>query len=268
MQTKRMRLRTKLFISFAVMVIVFSISLTWAFKDDFLTRVVAALGELSMTFGRKQAPDIKGKKETFETEFDTGRSGIDEKISELMQLEKSRGELIVEVRNLEDEISILRSEIEDLEYVILHATSEVENGELQRDLPATSEEENKFSDDDSIVDESEPTDELSEPRINTDADNRMFREYFDFYVDWLTDTQSVASENQKAYICRNSNVSQFLAVNEDAALREACNITGYDRGIIRNRFTRNQKSFLCRNLNVTRFLSAFKNVSAGDLCGD
>jgi hypothetical protein len=51
-------------------------------------------------------------------------------------------------------------------------------------------------------------------------------------------------------------------------LREACNITGYNRGITRNKVTGNQKSFLCRNLNVTRFLSAFKNVAASELCGE
>jgi len=263
-----MRLRTKFFISFAVMIIVFSISLTWVFRDGLLTRLPAALEDLNIAFGPRQVPDIEDKKETFESEFDAGRSGIDETISELMQLAKSRRELNKKVSNLKDEISILRSEIDELEYVILNTTSEVENDELQRDLTAMGEEENEFSDEDSLVEESEPTDEISESRFYTDANDQMFREYFDFYVDWLTDTQSVASENQKAYVCRNSNVSQFLAVNEDAALREACNITGYNRGIIRNNFTGNQKSFLCRNLNVTRFLSAFKNVAAGELCGD
>lgn len=263
-----MRLRTKFFLSLAVMVIVFSISLTWAYKDGLLTRLSAALGELSKTSGPRQGPKIGEKKEIFKTESDTGRSGIDEKISEFMQLEKTTRELNKKVSNLEDEISTLRSEIDELEQVIVDATLELENDELQRDPTAMSEEENELSDEDSLVDESEPADEISESRFYTDANDQMFREYYNFYVDWLTNTQSVASENQKAYICRNSNVSQFLAVNEDAALREACNVTGYNRGVIRKNVTGSQKSFLCRNLNVTRFLSAFKNVSVGELCGD
>jgi hypothetical protein len=261
-----MRFTNNFLISLAVCAIVFTVSLAWAFRGDLIPPLAAALDHLRIAVGLKQTPELVDKKGTLGNENDVQRSGIDEIVSELIRLEKSRRELNRKVSDLKDEIGVLQSEIEELEYVILEAKSEVENDELQQDLNAVNEDDS--GDEDSLVDESEPTDEMSESRFYTDANDQMFREYVDFYVDWLTDAQSVASENQKAYICRNSNVSQFLAVNEDAALREACNITGYNRGIIRKNVTGNQKSFLCRNLNVTRFLSAFKNVSASELCGE
>jgi len=261
-----MRFTNNFLISLAVCAIVFTVSLGWAFRGDLIPPLAAALDHLRIAVGLKQTPELVDKKGTLGNENDVQRSGIDEIVSELIRLEKSRRELNRKVSDLKDEIGVLQSEIEELEYVILEAKSEVENDELQQDLNAVNEDDS--GDEDSLVDESEPTDEMSESRFYTDANDQMFREYVDFYVDWLTDAQSVASENQKAYICRNSNVSQFLAVNEDAALREACNITGYNRGIIRKNVTGNQKSFLCRNLNVTRFLSAFKNVSASELCGE
>lgn len=261
-----MRFTNNFLISLAVCAIVFTVSLAWALRGDLIPPLAAALDHLRIAVGLKQTPELVDKKGTLGNENDVQRSGIDEIVSELIRLEKSRRELNRKVSDLKDEIGVLQSEIEELEYVILEAKSEVENDELQQDLNAANEDDS--GDEDSLVDESEPTDEMSESRFYTDANDQMFREYVDFYVDWLTDTQTIASENQKAYICRNSNVSQFLAVNEDAALREACNITGYNRGIIRNNVTGNQKSFLCRNLNVTRFLSAFENVSASELCGE
>jgi hypothetical protein len=261
-----MRVTNNLLISLAVLVAVFTVSLAWAFRDDLGPTLAAALNHLRIAVGLKQAPDMVEKKWTFENEGDVKESGIYEIVSELIGLEKSRRELSIKVSDLKDDIGVLQSEIEELEFVILEGRSELEDDELGEDLKATTDEDT--GEEDLLADESGPTNEVSESRFYTDANDQMFREYVDFYVNWLTDTQSIASENQKAYICRNSNVSQFLAVNEDAALREACNMTGYNRGIIRNNVTGNQKSFLCRNLNVTRFLSAFKNVSANELCGE
>jgi len=262
-----MRLRNKFLMSLAVMVFVFTISLAWAFRDDLDLRLTAALEHLRIAFGLKQESDIPDKRENVETGFDVQRSGIDKIISELIQLEKTKRELNTVVTNLKDEINTLHSEIDELEYVILEAKSEVETDESQRDLTAMTEDEDDLSDEDSLVDESEPTYEMLDSRFFADANDQIFNEYVDFYVNWLRDSQSITSENQKAYICRNSNVAQFLAVNEDAALREACNIAGYNRGIIHKNVPENQRSFLCRNLNVARFLSAFKNVAATELCG-
>lgn len=263
-----MRVTNNFLISLAVLAFVFTASLAWAFRGDLIPPLAAALDHFRIAVGLKQAPKMVDKKGTgtFEDENNFQRSGIEQLVSELIGLERSRRELNIKVSDLKDEIGVLQSEIEELEYVILEGEPEVENGGLEQDLKA-------ITDDDAgeeylLADESEPADEMSESRFFTDGNDQVFRENVDFYVDWLTDTKSVASENQKAYICRNSNVSQFLAVNEDAALREACSRTGYNRGIIRNNVTGNQKSFLCRNLNVARFLSAFKNVSASELCGE
>jgi TolA-binding protein len=262
-----MRVTNNFLISFAVLAFVFTVSLAWAFRGDLIPPLAAALDHFRIAVGLKQAPKMADKKgtEAFENQNNVQRSDIDQLVSELIGLEKSRRELNIKVSDLQDEIGVLQSEIEELEYVILEGKSEGENGELEQDLKA-------FGDDageeDLLGDESEPANGMAESQFYKDTNDQIVREYVDFYVDWLTDAQSVASQNQKAYICRNSNVSQFLAVNEDAALREACNITGYNRGITRNKVTGNQKSFLCRNLNVTRFLSAFKNVAASELCGE
>lgn len=263
-----MRVTNNFLISLAVLAFVFTVSLAWAFRGDLIPPLAAALDHFRIAVGLKQAPNMVDKKgpEAFENQNKIQRSGIDQLVSELIGLEKSRRELNIKVNDLQDEISVLESEIEDLEYIILEAKSGVENDESEEGLKAIADDD--AGDEDLLADKSEPADEMSESRFFTDANDQIFREYVDFYVNWLTDTESVASENQKAYICRNSNVSQFLAVNEDAALREACNRTGYNRGIIRNNVTGNQKSFLCRNLNVTRFLSAFKNVAASELCGE
>ena len=263
-----MRVTNNFLISLAVLAFVFTVSLAWAFRGDLIPPLAAALDHVRIAVGLKQAPKMVDKKgaEAFENQNNVQRSGIDQLVSELIGLEKSRRELNIKVSDLQDEIGVLQSEIEDLEYIILEAKSGVENDELEQGLKAITDDD--AGEEDLLADKPEPADEMSESRFFTDANDQIFREYVDFYVDWLTDTESVASENQKAYICRNSNVSQFLAVNEDAALREACNVTGYNRGIVRNNVTRNQKSFLCRNLNVTRFLSAFKNVGASELCGE
>lgn len=254
--------------SLAVLAFVFTVSLAWAFRDNLFTAMDAVLDRVAIPIGLKQAPTMIDKKGTkrFESESSVQRRDIDKLVSELIKLERSRRELNKKVGHLKDEVGALQSEIDDLEFVIVEAESGVDNGELQRDLDAVNEE--RSEEKDLLVEEPAPAEETPEPRFYKDGDDRVFREYVDYYVDWLRDTNSVASENQKAYICRNSNVSQFLAVNEDAALREACNITGYSKGIIRNNVKPNQKSFLCRNLNVTRFLSAFKNVTVRDLCGD
>ncbi len=263
-----MRVTNNFLISLAVLAFVFTVSLAWAFRGDLIPPLAAALDHVRIAVGLKQAPKMADKKgiEPFENQNNVQRSGIDQLVSELIGLEKSRRELNIKVSDLQDEIGVLQSEIEDLEYIILEAKSGVENDELEEGLKAITDDD--AGEEDLLADKPEPADEMSESLFFTDANDQIFREYVDFYVDWLTDTKSVASENQKAYICRNSNVSQFLAVNEDAALREACNVTGYNRGIVRNKVTGNQKSFLCRNLNVTRFLSAFKNVAASELCGE
>lgn len=261
-----MRVTNNFLISLAVLGFVFTVSLAWAFRGDLIPPLAAALDNLRIAVGLQQAPEMVDKKRTgrFENENNVQRSGIDEMVSELIRLERSRRGLNRKVGDLRDEISVLQSEIEELEFVILEAKSGVENDELQRGLDAVNGEASR--DEELLADESEPADEMSESRFYTDANDQIFREYVDFYVDWLTDTQSVTSENQKAYICRNSNVSQFLAVNEDAALREACSITGYS--MIRKDVKAEQTTYLCRNLNVARFLSAFKNVSASELCGE
>jgi hypothetical protein len=262
-----MRVTNNFLISLAVLAFVFTVSLAWAFRGDLIPPMAAALDRIGIAIGLKQAPKMAENNgtETMEKENNVERSSIDQLVTELIGLEKSRRELNIKVSELRDEIGVLESDIEELEYVITEGKLGVENDELAKDLEATTDED--AGDEDLLAHESEPADEMSESGFFTDANDQTFRESVDFYVDWLTDAQSVASENQKAYICRNSNISQFLAVNEDAALREACNITGYNRGIVRNKVTGNQKSFLCRNLNVTRFLSAFKNVAASDLCG-
>jgi hypothetical protein len=262
-----MRVTNSFLISLAVLAFVFTVSLAWAFRGDLIPPLAAALDNLRIAVGLKKAPKVADKKATgrFEDKNNVQRSGNDKRVSELIGLEKSRRELNRKVGDLKDEIGVLQSEIEDLESVILEAESGVENDELQRDLDAVNE--GASRDEDSLVDESEPAHEMSGSRFYTDANDQIFREYVDFYVDWLTDTRSAASENQKAYICRNSNVSQFLAVNEDAALRKACSITGYSRVAIRNNTRGEQTAYLCRNLNVARFLSAFKNVSASEFCG-
>jgi hypothetical protein len=263
-----MRLTDNFLISLAVLAFVFTVSLAWAFRGDLIPPMAAALDRIGIAIGLKETPKMADKNgtETSEKEISVERSGIDQLVSEMIGLEKSRRELSKKVGQLKDEIGALQSEIEDLEFVIVEAESGVDNGELQRDLDAVNE--GRSEEKDLLVEEPRPAEETPEPRFFKDGDDRVFREYVDYYVDWLRDTKSLASENQKAYICRNSNVSQFLAVNEDAALREACNITGYSSGVMRNNVTRNQKSFLCRNLNVTRFLSAFKNVTVRDLCGE
>lgn len=263
-----MRVTSNLLISLAVLAFVFTVSLGWAFRGDLIPPLAAALDSLRIAVGLKQAPSVVDKKreERLENESNVQTGGINELVSELVQLEKSRRELYRKVGDLEDEIGVLRSEIEGLEFVIVDAESGVGNGELQRDLDAVNQE--PSGEKDLLVEESEPENERSESRSDTEANNELFREYVDFYVDWLSDKKSIASENQKAYICRNSDVSRFLAVNEDAALRKACSITGYGRGIIRNNVKREQRSYLCRNMNVARFLSAFKNVSVSELCGE
>lgn len=263
-----MRVTNNFLISLAVLAFVLAVSLAWALRGDLIPPLAEALDHFRIAVGLKQASQMVDKKGTakFENGNNLQRSGIDQLVSELIGLEKSRRELNKKVSDIKDEIGVLQSKIEELEYVILEGESEVENDELEQDLKAVSDDD--AGEEDLLTDESEPGDEMSESRFFTDANDQIFRENVDFYVDWLTDAQSIASENQKAYICRNSNVSQFLAVNEDAALREACNRTGYDRGIIRNNITGSQKSFLCRNLNVTRFLSVFKKVEVGELCGE
>lgn len=263
-----MRVSNNLLISLAVLAFVFTVSLGWAFRGDLIPPLAAALDSLRIAVGLKQAPEMVDEKGTRRSENESlaQKSDVDKLVSELIRLEKSRRELNRKVGDLRDEIGVLQSEIEDLEFVIVEAESGVDNNELQRDLDAVNEETSEEKD--LLVEESAPAGEMPESRLYKDTDDQIFREYVDYYVDWLTDTKSVASENQKAYICRNSNISQFLAVNEDAALREACNITGYSRGIIRNNVKARQTTYLCRNLNVARFLSAFKNVSASELCGE
>jgi hypothetical protein len=263
-----MRVTNNFLISLAVLAFVFTVSLVWAFRGDLIPPMAAALDHFGIAIGLRQAPKMADQNgtETSEKEIRVERSGIDQLVSEMIGLEKARRELNIKASELKDEIGVLQSEIEDLEFVIVEAESGVGGGELKRDLDAVNEE--ASGEKDLLVEESEPANEMPESRLFEDANNEKFRESVDFYIDWLTDAQSAASENQKAYICRNSNVSRFLAVNDDAALREACNLTGYSRGIVRNKVTGNQKSFLCRNLNVTRFLSAFKNVAVSDLCGE
>lgn len=263
-----MRVTNHFLISLAVLAFVFTLSLAWAFRGDLIPPLAAALENLRMAFGLKQTLKMADEKGagTSKRENNIQTSDMDELVSDLIGLDKSRRELNVKVRDLEDEIEILESEIEELEFIVLEGRSEVANQGLEQEIDSTTDDDT--GEGDLLADETEPADEMSESRFYTDANDQMFREYVDSYVDWLTDTESIASRNQKAYICRNSNVSQFLAVNEDAALREACNITGYNRGIVRDRVTVNQKSFLCSNLNVTRFLSAFKNVAAAELCGE
>ena len=263
-----MRVTNNFLIPLAVLAFVFTVSLAWAFRGDMIPLLAAALDHFRIAVGLERAPKMLDTKVrgTFENENNVERTGVDQLVPELIGLEKSRRELNKKVSDLKDEIAVLQSEIEELEYVNLEAKSGVESDELEQELKAMTDDDE--GEEGRLAEESEPADEMPESGFFTDADDQIFREYVDFYVDWLTDAQSVASENQKAYICRNSNVSQFLAVNEDAALREACNITGYNRGITRNNLTVNQKSFLCRNLNVTRFLSASKNVVASELCGE
>lgn len=263
-----MRVTNNLLISLAVLAFVFTVSLGWAFRGDLIPPLAAALDSLRIAVGVKQAPSVVGnnEEERLENESNVQRSGIDELVSELVQLEKSRRELNRKVGDLEDEIGVLQSEVEGLEFAVVEAESGLGNGELQRDLDSVNQEASGGKD--LLVEESEPENERSESPPYTEANDELFREYVDFYVDWLSDTKSIASQNQKAYICRNSDVSRFLAVNEDAALREACSITGYSRGIIRNKVKREQTSYLCRNMNVTRFLSAFKNISPSELCGE
>lgn len=263
-----MRIKNNFVISLAVLAFVFVVSLAWAFRSDLIPPLVTALDHLRTNLGFKEAAKSVGENDsgTFEDENIIQTTVVDELVSELIGLEKSRRELSIRVSDLEDEIEILQSQIEELDYVILEAKSEVESEGSEQTMDAAAEDET--GEVELPADETESADEMADSRFYKDANDQVFREYVDFYVDWLTDTESVASENQKAYICQNSKVSQFLAVNEDAALREACNITGYNRGIIRNNVTVNQKSFLCRNLNVTRFLSAFKNVAVADLCGE
>ncbi len=263
-----MRIKNNFLISLAVLAFVFVLSLAWAFRSDLIPPLATALDRLGTNLGLKEeakSVDDNGSG-TFAGENSMQRSVVDELVSELIALEKSRRELSIRVGDLEDELEILQSQIEELDYVILEAKSEVENEGSEQAIDAATEDET--GEGELLADETESADEMVDSRFYKDANDQIFREYVDFYIDWLTNTESVASENQKAYICRNSNVSQFLAVNEDAALREACNITGYNRGIVRNNVTGNQKSFLCRNLNVTRFLSAFKNVAVADLCGE
>jgi vacuolar-type H+-ATPase subunit I/STV1 len=263
-----MRVTNNLLISFGVLAFVFTFSLAWAFRGDLIPPLAAALDSLRIAVGLKEAPKMVDTKRTrrLEDESNVQSGDIDKLVSELIQLEKSRRELNTKARDLKDEIGVLQSEIEDLEFVVVEAESGVGNGELQRDLDAVNEE--TSADEELQVEESEPADEMSESGAYTDANEQLFREYVDLYVDWLTDTRSIASENQKAYICRNSNVAQFLAVHEDAALREACSITGYSKGITRKGVKAPQTSYLCRNPNVARFLSAFKGVSMSELCGE
>jgi TolA-binding protein len=229
-----MRVTNNFLISFAVLAFVFTVSLAWAFRGDLIPPLAAALDHFRIAVGLKQAPKMADKKgtEAFENQNNVQRSDIDQLVSELIGLEKSRRELNIKVSDLQDEIGVLQSEVEDLEYIILEAKSGVENDELEEGLKAITDDD--AGEEDLLADKPEPADEMSESRFFTDANDQIFREYVDFYVDWLTDTKSVASENQKAY----------------------------------NKVTGNQKSFLCRNLNVTRFLSAFKNVAASELCGE
>ena len=265
---KRYSFGGNLFIAIAVMLIIFSITIAWGTRDILLPRLNAGIDNIGDIFGFKDGDNLLVREDKVTSNSGDTKEYIERLSAEKVRLINSKKDLNDDIERLEFEIYKNKLEIVQLENLILEAELEKEKIELQKELNSALETERELKAEDAGSVEPGHEQEETEVGFNQNADDQAFNEAVDFYVNWLRAKQPIATLNQKTYLCRNLNVSQFLAVRDSTAFREACEITGNQKSEARTDISGPQKSFLCRNRNVAQFLATRSNVPMSEVCGN
>ncbi len=260
-------LRHNLLIALAVLLIVFTISIVWALRDPIVPKLFAGIDYLGVTFGFKEdSGDLENTGGTSQYSKEV-RAGLKKMKAEKERLRNSKKQLRDEIKRLEEEIDTLRLDVQIFKEIVFEIKMEKELIKIKQELVAEMKTERKLGEEEELTDEPEPVEE-PEAQEDTYDEDQIFNEAVDSYVNWLGDNRTYAKQNQKAYLCGNQNVAQFLSGGESSAFREACALTGYNTARTRIDITGNQKSFLCRNRSVAQFLARNPNISISEVCGN
>ncbi len=264
----RPSLRNNLLIAVLVLLIVFMISIVWAFRDPIVPTLIAGIDYLGVSLGLKKDSDDFGNAggtSHFSKEI---RARLKKMRAEKSWLRNSKRRLREEINRLEEEIDTLRLDVQIFKEIVFEIKMEKEIIKIKEELIAEMEAERQLRDEEEeLIEETEPEEELESESEISDED-QIYREAVNFYVDWLRDNRTNANRNQKAYLCSNQSVAQFLSVSDSDAFRKACGVAGHQETRTRLDFSGNQKSFLCRNQSVAKFLARNPNISISEVCGN
>lgn len=247
-----------------VILIILTFSIFWGSRDILLSSLDTADDILRSISSLKGVDNLLVRAD--KTDLEETKEHAEKLSAERIRLIDSKKELNDEIRRLEIEINKISLEIVQLENLIQQAEFKKEIKKLQDELDSALATVRDLKAEDRGALEPEPKQQKTDSALYQRRGDRTFDEAVDFYVRWLRDRKTIARYSQKAYLCRNQNISQFLAVRDSAAFRKACEITGKQVSEVRADISGNQKAFLCRNKNVAQFLATRPHVSISEVC--
>lgn len=251
-----------------VILIIFTFSIFWGSRDILLLSLDTGVDILRSVSAFKGVDNLLVKTDKAKTDLEGTKEHAETLSAERMRIINSKKELNDEIRRLEVEINKISLEIVRLENLIQQAEFKKEIKKLQNELSSVLASVRDLKAEDRGVVEPEPKQQETESAVDQRRGDRTFDKAVDFYVNWLRDKKTIATRNQKAYLCRNQNISQFLAVRDSSAFRKACEITAKQVSEARTDISGNQKSFLCRNRNVAQFLARRPLVPITEVCSN
>jgi len=251
-----------------VILIIFTFSIFWGSRDILLSSLNAGVDIVSSVLPSKGEDNLLIKADKAKTDLEGTKENADILGAERLRLINSKKELNDEIRRLGVEINKISLEIVQMQSVIRQTELKKEIVKLQNELDSALATVKDLKAEDRGVVEPEPKQQKTESAFDRQRGDRTFDEAVDFYVNWLRDRKTIATRSQKAYLCRNQNISQFLWVRDSSAFRKACEITGKQISDARTDISGTQKSFLCRNKNVAQFLARRPHVPISEICSN